>query len=585
MNLLKILISLIDRKQKLLYFWCISISIFYSLLESISLALIVPYLNILQNQESGTYSTFVNKIMSYLGSPADYTMLVIYSSFILLLVVAIKTIFQIYQAYLITKIPFQTFSYLSKKLFLNYSNKKYSSLQSYNTNTIIKNVTRTTERGTAAYSIVINIVALFVLSIFLIITMFIVDAIVTISLIVIFSIISLIFYSLLKHKQRTAGIQIEKQTGLLYKIVSESFLNAKEIRIFKTINYFLHKFKNKVNNLSKALFDSLFYPKLPSIFTELTSISIVIFTVIFIVKNNYSLTNVIAPLIFFAAVGKKLVPNINGLTSLFVKLKNPEVSINIIRDELAFGKHLVTANKLAPIEMEIIQIQNLSFSYNKTKNVLNNIDLIIESNKSTAFVGESGSGKSTLIDLLCGLIIHDSGKILLNGKKIDNMGKYDLKIGYVPQIISLLDESIAKNIAFGQNEINVNQLNLAIERANLENLIKDLPNGLETMIGERGIKLSGGQRQRIAIARALYINPNLIIFDEATSSLDKIAQDSVMKTINNLKGEVSIISVAHRINTIKDYDSIYVMHDGKIVGHGKHNYLLENNKYYKKLNY
>jgi len=341
----------------------------------------------------------------------------------------------------------------------------------------------------------------------------------------------------------------------------------------------------KINNLYKALFDSLYYPKLPSIFTELTSISIVIIIVMITIKYDYSLSNLIAPLIFFAAVGRKLVPSINGITSLFVKMKNPEVSIKMICDELATLNQSISVTDLHPVEMKTIQIQNLCFSYNGKKNALHNINLTIESKKSTAFVGESGGGKSTLIDLLCGLITHDSGKIFLNGEKIDNLNKYDLKIGYVPQIISLLDESIAKNIAFGQSKIDFDKLNLVIEQANLGDLITDLSNGLDTMIGERGIKLSGGQRQRIAIARALYFNPDLLIFDEATSSLDKVAQDSVLKTIKNLKGEVSIISVAHRINTIKDYDSIYVIHDGEIVGHGKHNYLLENNKYYKKLNY
>ena len=217
---------------------------------------------------------------------------------------------------------------------------------------------------------------------------------------------------------------------------------------------------------------------------------------------------------------------------------------------------------------EKISVRNLTFKYPDAENpVLSDISFDIQKGSSVAFIGATGSGKSTMAELILGLFMADSGKILVDGKDIrENLGAWRRCIGFVPQDIFLMDTSIKANIAFGldDEEIDMASLDMAIKAANLDKFIASLPNGLETQVGERGTRLSGGQRQRIGIARALYRNPDLLVFDEATSALDNDTEAAVMSAIDNLRGTHTLIIVAHRLTTVRNCDSILKFEDGKV---------------------
>ena len=208
-----------------------------------------------------------------------------------------------------------------------------------------------------------------------------------------------------------------------------------------------------------------------------------------------------------------------------------------------------------------IRIENISYAYYESiGNVLENVNIVIENNKSTAFVGESGSGKSTLADLLLGLLKPSEGDILYRSKSIyDDLTDWHKTIGYIPQTIYLMDDSIMNNIAFGinENEIDVKRISEVLKEAQLEEFVGGLPDGIYTQVGDRGIKLSGGQRQRIGIARALYFNPDIIIMDEATSALDGDTEQAVMDAVNDMRGKRTIIIIAHRLSTIEKCDYYY----------------------------
>ena len=215
--------------------------------------------------------------------------------------------------------------------------------------------------------------------------------------------------------------------------------------------------------------------------------------------------------------------------------------------------------------------------------MLKDVSFDIKRNQSVAFVGSSGAGKTTLVDIFSSFLTPNSGKILVDDKQYASLKGLWSKIGYVPQMMTILDDSLANNIALGESSIDRAHLDNVIKMASLDDVVADLENGVDTLLGDRGIQLSGGQRQRVAIARALYFDPEILIFDEATSSLDSLSEKRITDSINRLKGQMTIIVIAHRLSTIKDFDCIYVLDKGKLVGSGKHEELEQSNSVYREL--
>jgi HlyD family secretion protein len=233
-------------------------------------------------------------------------------------------------------------------------------------------------------------------------------------------------------------------------------------------------------------------------------------------------------------------------------------------------------------------LSNITFKYpKKEKSAIENISMSILPNQLIGFVGESGSGKSTLADLIIGLITQNSGEILIDGVNLGsaNLRTWQNGIGYVPQSIFLADASIAENIAFGVKleDIDFQQINKVIKLSNLDDTVSKLTNGVNTIIGEQGVQLSGGQRQRIAIARALYQDPNILVFDEATSALDGLTEKSIMQSIKALSKTKTIILIAHRLNTVKDCNQIFLFNNGKLVDSGSYEELKNSNSEFHKM--
>jgi ABC-type multidrug transport system fused ATPase/permease subunit len=224
-----------------------------------------------------------------------------------------------------------------------------------------------------------------------------------------------------------------------------------------------------------------------------------------------------------------------------------------------------------------INFENLTFSYPETdKKVLDSVNLTIKKNSSVAFIGSSGAGKTTAADVLLGLLEPQIGKVTVDGIDIqENMQAWHNCIGYIPQTIYLMDDSIKANITFGisKEQIDDDRINQVLKEAQLDEFVKSLPEGLDTMVGDRGVRLSGGQRQRIGIARALYRNPQVLILDEATSALDNETEKEVMQAIDGLHGTRTLIVIAHRLSTIAKCDRIYEVGEGKITERNKEDVL------------
>ena len=277
----------------------------------------------------------------------------------------------------------------------------------------------------------------------------------------------------------------------------------------------------------------------------------------------------------FAVAAYRLLPSANRITSELAYIFNNKASIDlihhaIVNDKIEFGKKN-TAKKRQQKEsidgkMGDIVLENLSFSYpNTNEKILDNVSITIRGGASTALKGPSGAGKTTTADIILGILKPTEGRVYYDGTDIEKLGGAWYKhIGYIPQNIYLSDDTIRRNVAFGENEPDEEKIWKALEEAQLKEFIEGLPEGLDARIGENGVRISGGQRQRIGIARALYDDPEILILDEATSALDGETEKAVMESIDYLKGKKTLIIIAHRLSTIENCDVIYEVKNRKI---------------------
>ena len=384
----------------------------------------------------------------------------------------------------------------------------------------------------------------------------------------------LIFYSIRKYLN-WIGKESLKNNQLRFTAVSEAFGAVKEIKVGGLEQTYIKSFSKSSKIYAQTQATSLVIAQLPRFFLEALAFGGILLIILFIMRQTGSFNNALPIISLYVFAGYRLMPAMQivyasftqlvfigpSLEKLYDDLNGPEVSnTNINSDILTFNKK--------------IDLKNIDYNYpNVSRTALKNINLSIPAKSTIGFIGATGSGKTTTIDIILGLLEAEKGTLEVDGKVItgQNIRSWQRMIGYVPQHIYLSDDSVAANIAFGvdTNEIDQKAVEKASKIANLhEFVIDELPKKYQTEIGERGVRLSGGQRQRIGIARALYHKPKVLVFDEATSALDNNTENLVMNEVNNLSKDITILIIAHRLNTVKKCDKIYLLEKGMIKNEG-----------------
>jgi len=336
----------------------------------------------------------------------------------------------------------------------------------------------------------------------------------------------------------------------------------------------------------------------PRLFLEVIALSAVVIVCALLVFIGRSPDAILPIVSLFAISTVRLIPGINTITASLTTIRLRKPSFDLIVEEIKKLKSSIEIKNFKNIENKNkiefnndILLKDLSFNYKaENKSAINNITMSIKKGTRVGIIGRSGSGKSTLVDIILGLLEPEKGEILVDRINIkDNKRSWQSYIGYIPQDIYLLDDTIKNNITFGidKNDINKKLLYESIKIAQLEKFVESSKNKLDTVVGNRGIKISGGEKQRIGIARALYNNPEILIFDEATSALDVDNENKILDEIYEGIGNKTLIVISHRNNTVKYCDLIYVMEQGKIIDQGsyakimeKHQYLKENKSSY-----
>ena len=381
----------------------------------------------------------------------------------------------------------------------------------------------------------------------------------------------------LRKKTAECGEQCREAFAKRYQHAYQAVNGIKEIHVMKRQKNFLRYFEEASDVACKYNTRYLWISKLPSRVIETIFISGLVFLVLLSMRGINDITVLVAQFGAVAVASVRILPSIsniaNAMNSLVYQrpaLENVYENITNLKkqSECLEQKRIIEPSAQA-VFRDKIHIKNISWKYSdELPNVLENLDMEIRPGEAIGLIGESGAGKTTLADILLGLFKPQYGDILVDGKSIyENSTNWNKLVGYVPQNVFLIDDTVRNNILFGVDEEKADEERIwqTIERAQLKEFVERLPHGIDTVLGERGIKISGGQRQRIAIARALYYNPPIIVLDEATSALDNETENAVMESINNLQGEKTLIIVAHRLTTIEKCDKVYEISNGKAI--------------------
>ena len=391
----------------------------------------------------------------------------------------------------------------------------------------------------------------------------------------------IIFYFVRSYLNRTGEKRL-KNNQLRFTAVSEAFGAAKEVKVGGLEETYINNFSKPAQIFARTQASAKVISLLPRYILEAIAFGGIIIILLYMMTKTGNFNSILPILSLYVFAGYRLMPALQQIYSSFTQLTFVGPSIDKLYEDL---KNLKPFNKnqdqgILPFDKSI-SLKNVHYNYPGTPRIaLKNINLDIPAKSTVGFVGATGSGKTTLVDIILGLLEVQKGTLEVDGKVITNQNSraWQRSIGYVPQHIYLSDDTIEANIAFGVESKDLNQ-DLVIKSAKIANLhkfvIDELPKQYQTTIGERGVRLSGGQRQRIGIARALYHKPNVLILDEATSALDNQTEKAVMDEVNNLSKEITIILIAHRLNTVKNCDIIFKLNKGQLIDTGTFNKLLK----------
>ena len=380
-----------------------------------------------------------------------------------------------------------------------------------------------------------------------------------------------LIFALLKKRSTRIGAEVDRIYPAAMAMLIQTIGGYIDIKLADKEKFYRDKFltlQQQYHRLNMQSYLQNLIPLRANELVALTGVIIIFVYAIFIQDDSSSAVTMIG---LFAAAAYRLMPSLNRIVSSMIYIRKNQTAMNnlsLYENEILENKFTGT-KKVVRFEKEI-HLNNISFCYpGKDEEVLNNIDIRIKRGEKIGFIGLSGSGKTTLMNVLLRFYIEQRGNITVDGVPLtpENTTDWRLKIGYVKQDIYLLDASIKENITLGDSPVNETLLDLAIKQASLDKLVDTLPQGLNTLVGERGSKLSGGQRQRISIARSLYRNAEILIFDEATSALDNQTEQEVTESIDSLSDtQKTIFIIAHRITTLRNCDRIYELKDGSIGG-------------------
>ncbi len=544
-----------------------------AILETLGLGLVMPLLTLITQADLVVDNPRVAPWIAYLGNPDTLTL--VYGALGLLVsTYVVKGVFLMFLAWRQAKFSYNLSENISSELFRQYLLQPYTFHLQRNSSELIRNVTGEVSMLTGATTNLLALMTegstLFGIGIILLWL----EPIGALSVIVFLGSTAMLFQRSLRSRLAVWGQKRQYHDGFRSQHLLQGLGGVKDILLGGRVRHFAAQYS--VHN--RASFEvGIRYQTLqqaPRLFLEVVAVMGLAILVVVMVGRGSDLNALLPTLGVFVAAAFRMIPSLNRMVASAQVIRYSAPVVDLLYDEF---KQLTKASEaettgLISDGMHSIVVDSVGFSYDDTvEKALNGITLRIEAGSTVGIVGPSGSGKSTLVDVILGLLAPQDGEVRCDDIPVrTDMGGWQRQVGYVPQTIYLTDDSMRRNIAFGlaDDEIDEERIQKAVESAQLKELFASLPSGLDTEVGERGVRLSGGQRQRIGIARALYHDPAVLVLDEATSALDEATEAEVMKAIDRLHGSKTILVIAHRLSTVRNCDWLFRLETGRLVAQG-----------------
>jgi ABC-type multidrug transport system fused ATPase/permease subunit len=595
MKYLKRIKNFLTSQEQRQAFFIIILTFIMSLFDMIGVASILPFVTILTNPQLLQSNDFFKSLYDFtifFGVNNQQDFLFTFGAFVFFLLI-FSLIIKALTVYLQIRFTLMREYSIGKQLIEKYLHQPYSWFLSRNSSELGKNILSEVSITINEFFMpIMNLVTNFFIVLLLLLMLVFVEPFITIITVLTFATLYGIIFILVKNYLDKIGEKKLFANHSRFRILSESFGSPKEMKLKALEKDYTELFGNHANNFAIYQSHAQIISRLPRFLIEAVAFGGMLLVMLFLISEKGSFSSALPIISLYAFAGYRLIPAIQQLYIAITQIRYSYPSFNNLYNEFEYTQSykIKTTNKLNTLILKnYISLENIFYTYpNSSSQTLKNINLKIKAKTKVAFVGSTGSGKTTTVDVILGLLQADKGTLKIDDTFLNdsNSHYWQKNIGYVPQQIYLTDDTIAANIAFGTDlkKIDHQRIEEVGKLANLHNFIlENLPKKYQTIVGERGVRLSGGQRQRIGIARALYQNPKILVFDEATNSLDNITEKKIMETIYNLYPDKTILIIAHRLSTIKQCDQIILIEEGEIRGQGTYEELINSNQTFKKM--
>lgn len=551
--LLKSMWKFSTRKDKLLFYQLLFLMFVAANMELLGIGMLLPVVAVLTNPELLHQNRFLSFIYRLID-PSSTKSFLLTVCFLIVVIFLVKNLFLVFMTWFQTKVIYRKSGQMADDLFRTYVFAPYSCYLNWNTSDLLARLVVVRDGyNTVLISLlfllteILNVTMIFAMFFFFVPGM-------TLILLFISAVVSFLIYYPLRNLNARFGKECFTQLAALNRNDLQSFSGIKEIRIRGIEQLFIGRSHDSLFRMNNLRIKMNLCAQLPRFLLEVSMVAGGMILIAIYIFSDTASTSIILKLSLIAAGIVRLMPALSRIQYHYSSMRQQCFSMDYIYHDLtSIPSEPLTENVLPMSLNRELTIDHLSFHYEGAdRPVFNDFSLRVPVNSSVAFVGKTGCGKTTLVDLIAGLLTPDSGRILADGRDIrENLRSWRSMIGYVPQSIYLLDDTILANVTFGidRQSVDMDRVRAVLRMAQLDDYIDSLPEGVNTVVGERGARLSGGQRQRIGIARALYWNPRVLILDEATSALDNETEKAFIDAIKVLHGRLTLFIIAHRLST------------------------------------
>lgn len=564
LNIYKKLNSLLTKLDRKFLLLLVLFSIVIALIETVGIAAIMPFISVASNFSTIASNEYYKYVYDAFGFHS-YVDFVVSLGLVLVFFYIVRGGLNILYFYLLSRFSKGRTHLLAYRLFENYLGMSYHHFIGRNSSELSKSIINETQYLTVMISAVLLMISEVFVVILIYGAMLFVNWKITLLMTVFLGINALFLVKTVSKKIKVQGTVREKYQKEFFEIINSTFGNFKMIKLQSNDKLILDRFNTASYGFARSgiIHESLSH--FPRLFLETLGFGLITIIVVYLVfKYQTDISSALGILSMFILGLYRLMPSANRLLSSYNQIMYYHKSLDVIHNDLMYDGESLGDEKVS--FQNKIHLQNLSFGYSEEKMVLKSIDLEIKKGEKIAFIGPSGSGKSTLVDLIIGLYKPVDGSIAVDDKLLNdaNIKDWRKKVGYIPQSVYLFDGTVADNISFGQ-EHDEKKIKDVLAKAKILEFLETHQNGIDTFVGEGGVKLSGGQKQRIAIARALYQEPEILVLDEATSALDEEIEKEIMNEIYEISKEKTLIIIAHRLSTIDRCEKVYKIENKSLI--------------------